>query len=78
MTDGVPGRIYSASNRRCHRPDIKLCDQKIAKRFYLGPDVAKTKGIILEKPFKLQMTVVAKLSGQTSDIPSLALIGGTL
>lgn len=44
--------------------DIKLHDQKIAKRFYVGPGVVKTKGIILEKPFKLQITVVAKLSRQ--------------
>ncbi len=41
--------------------DIKLHDQPIAKRFINGSNAIKTKGIILQKPFKLQITAISKV-----------------
>ena len=40
--------------------DIKLLEQKIADRFYASDGIVKTSGIILKKPFKLQVTAVGK------------------
>ncbi len=37
---------------------------KIAKRFFINDDTVKISGIILDKPFKLQITAVAKVDGQ--------------
>ncbi len=36
----------------------------IAKRFFIDQDTVKVNGIILEKPFKLQITAVAKVDGR--------------
>ena len=44
--------------------DIKLHPQQIAKRFFIEENVVKSNGIILEKPFKLQITAVAKVNGK--------------
>lgn len=44
--------------------DIKLHPQKIAKRFIVDKDVVKVSGIILQKPFKLQITAIAKINGK--------------
>ena len=43
--------------------DIKLHDQKIADRFIVSEGIVKTRGIILKKPFKLQITAVSKAGG---------------
>ncbi len=44
--------------------DIKLHEQKIAKRFFIDSETVKVSGIILQKPFKLQITAIAKVDGK--------------
>jgi len=45
--------------------DIKLVHpQSIADRFFLDDDTVKVSGIILSKPYKLQITAVAIVRGE--------------
>ena len=45
--------------------DIKLIHPKtIAKRFFINDETVKISGIILEKPYKLQITAISKVNGK--------------
>lgn len=45
--------------------DIKLIHpQQIANRFFINDDTVKISGIILEKPYKLQITAISKVDGK--------------
>lgn len=45
--------------------DIKLTHpQNIANRFFINDETVKISGIILNKPYKLQVTAIAKVNGK--------------
>lgn len=58
--------------------DIKLHEQKIAKGSFVAPGVVKITRIILEKPFKLQVTAVAKVDGKKKKRVRSVEYSGTL
>ena len=63
MTRGYQGNhMYKIENITS---DIKLIHpEHIANRFFINDDTVKISGIILEKPYKLQITAISKVDGK--------------